>query len=129
VATIAEAGRASLTHQRVGCGTATSGTWRLPLNNWPVSDSQFATEVVFGLIFIVLIVSVLRKAWVTRKEFAGLQLDVRRLSDDVKELRAAEQRRFLNELKGSKADENLPSIALEPSVSASPPPSSLQVVK
>jgi hypothetical protein len=100
-----------------------------PLNNWPVGDSQFATEVVLGLIFIVLIVTVLRKAWVTRKEFAGLQLDIRRLSDDVKELRAAEQRRFLKELKGSKADESLPSIAPEPSVSASSPPSSLQVVK
>jgi hypothetical protein len=100
------------------------------LSSWPVNDSQLATAVLFGLMPIVLIVAAFRKAWVNRKEFARLQNDVKRLSDDVNELHAAEQRRFLKELKVSRKRTKIsPSIAPESSVSASPSPSSLQVVK
>ena len=100
------------------------------LNNWPANDSQLATAILFGLILIVLIVAAFRKVRVIRKEFAGLKFDIRRLSDEVRELRAAEQRRFLKELKVSRRRTKIsPSIAPESSVSASPSPSSLQVVK
>jgi peptidoglycan hydrolase CwlO-like protein len=89
------------------------------MSDWPLNDSQLATAVFLGLMLIVLTVTVFRKARVSRKEFARLQKDVKRLSDDVKELQVAEQRRFLKELKASKADDTPPSTASQSSVSAS----------
>jgi hypothetical protein len=101
-----------------------------PLNNWPVSDSELATAVLFGFMLIIFIVAAFRKAQVTRKEFTGLQNDVKRLSDRLKELQAAEQRRFLKELKVSRKRKKIsPSIAPESSASSNLSPSSLQVVK
>jgi len=49
-------------------------------------------------VLVVLIVTAFRKAGVTGKEFARLQKDVERLSEEMKELQAAEQRRFIKEL-------------------------------
>ena len=100
------------------------------MNNWPVSDSELATAVLFGFMLIIFIAAAFRKARVTRKEFTGLQNDIKRLSDHVKELQAAEQRRFLKELKVSRKRKKIsPSIAPESSASSNLSPSSLQVVK
>jgi hypothetical protein len=99
------------------------------MSDWPLNDSQLATAAILALMLIVLIVTAFRKTRVTRKEFARLQREVKRLSDDVKELQGAEQRRFLKELKGSKADDTPPSAAPESSVSASPSPSALRAVE
>jgi uncharacterized membrane protein (DUF106 family) len=71
------------------------------VNDWPLNDSQFVTAVILGVMLVVLIVTAFRKATVTRKEFALLREDVKRLSEEVKELQAAEQRRFIKELNAS----------------------------
>jgi hypothetical protein len=70
--------------------------------DWPLNDSQLVVAVVLGLMLIVLVVTMLRKARVADREFARLQADVERLSEEVKQLRAAEQRRFMKELNAPK---------------------------
>ena len=99
------------------------------MSDWPLNDSQLATAAILGLMLIVLIVTAFRKTRVTRKEFARLQKDVKRLSDDVKALRVSEERRFLKELKASKADDNPPSAAPDSSASASQSPPALRRVE
>jgi peptidoglycan hydrolase CwlO-like protein len=99
------------------------------MGDWPLNDSQMVTAAIFGLMLVVLIVIAFRKTRVTRKEFARLQKDVKRLSDDVRELQMAEQRRFLKELKTSKADDKPPSAAPDSSASASQSPSALRAVE
>jgi hypothetical protein len=80
--------------------------------DWPLNDSQLVVAVVLGLMLIVLIVTMLGKARVPGREFARLQADVKRLfrlqadverlSEEVKQLHAAEQRRFIKELNAPK---------------------------
>ena len=99
------------------------------MSDWPLNDPQLATAAILGLMLIVLIVTAFRKTGITPKEFARLQKDVKRLSDDVKELRLSEERRFLRELKASKANDKPPSAAPDSSPSASQPPSALRRVE
>jgi uncharacterized membrane protein (DUF106 family) len=68
------------------------------VSDWPLNDSQIVTATILGIMLVVLIVTAFRKARVPRKEFARLQDDVKLLSEEVKELQAAEQRRFIQEL-------------------------------
>jgi hypothetical protein len=68
------------------------------VSDWPLNDSQFVTATILGIMLVVLIATAFRKARVTRKEFARLREDVKQLSEEVKELQAAEQRRFIKEL-------------------------------
>ena len=96
------------------------------ISDWPLNDSQLATAAILGLVLIVLIVTAFQKIRITRKELARLQKDVKRLSDNVKELRLSEERRFLKELKASKADDKPPSGAPDSSASASQSPSALR---
>ena len=99
------------------------------MSDWPLNDPQLATAAILGLMLIVLIVTAFRKTGITPKEFARLQKDVKRLSDDVKELRLSEERRFLKELRASKADDKSPSAAPDSSASASQPPATLRAVE
>jgi hypothetical protein len=71
------------------------------MSDWPLNDSQLVTAGILGVILIVLIVTAFRKASVTRKEFARLHEVVKVLCEEVKELQAAEQRRFIKELNAS----------------------------
>jgi hypothetical protein len=73
------------------------------LSDWPLNDSQLVTAVILGIMLIVLIVTAFRKPRVTRKEFARLQENVKRLSEDVKELRLPEDGCFIKELDASKS--------------------------
>jgi len=99
------------------------------MSDWPLNDTQLVIAAILGLMLIVLIVTAFQKTGVTRKEFARLQKDVKRLSDDVKELRLSEETRFLKELKASKADDKPPSVAPDSSPSATQPPSALRRVE
>jgi len=74
------------------------------VSDWPLNDSQFVTATILGIMLVVLIATAFRKARVTRKEFARLREDVKQLSEEVKELQAAEQRRFIKELKLNAAE-------------------------
>jgi hypothetical protein len=71
------------------------------MSDWLLSDPQLVTAAILGVVLVVLIVTAFRKSGVTRKEFALLQKDVKRLSEKMQELQAAEQRRFLKELNAS----------------------------
>jgi hypothetical protein len=62
-------------------------------------ESQFLITVVLGVMVVALVVTMLGKARVIGKKFARLQLDVERLSREMKQLQAAEQRRFMKELR------------------------------
>jgi hypothetical protein len=83
------------------------------LYGWPLNDSPlaFATTVGLGVVVIVLIWIALRRTMVSRTEFDRLQRDLKELSDDVKGLMTAEQRRFLKELKAPRKDSDDPSMA------------------
>ena len=64
-------------------------------------DAQLALSIVIalGVVAMLVVWIVFRKFTVSRAEFARLKQDLERLSEDVKGLTAAEQRRFLKELK------------------------------
>jgi hypothetical protein len=87
------------------------------LNDWPLNDWQLAlaTAVCLGVIIILLSAIALRTTRISRAEFARLQKDFKQLSEDVKGLIAAEQRRFLKELKTSKKDGDEPISGSRPS--------------
>jgi hypothetical protein len=73
--------------------------------------SDWQLEVVVGglsLVVAVLILGALRKLFVTRTEFARLLRKFENLSDDVKGLLRAEERRFITELKAPKKDADEP---------------------
>jgi hypothetical protein len=97
------------------------------VSDWPLNDSQIVTGTILGIMLIVLIVTAFRKASVTRKEFARLREDVKLLSEEVKELQAAEQRRFIKELNSAEKTTKSRSRRLNPTT---PPdvPSSEQTV-
>jgi hypothetical protein len=88
------------------------------VSDWPLNDSQIVTATILGIMLVVLIVTAFRKSSVTRKEFALLREDVKRLSEEVKELQAAEQRRFIKELNAAEKTTKSRSRRLNP---ASPP--------
>jgi hypothetical protein len=95
--------------------------------DWPLNDSQLVVAVVLGLMLIVLVVTMLRKARVAGRPFARLQADVERLSEEVKQLQADEQRRFIKELNAPKTTTKSSTASPE-----SPPadgPSSEETVK
>jgi len=66
--------------------------------NWPLNDSHLVLLVLscLAVIAIGLIVSALTR--VRRAEFARLQKEVKQLSEEIKALQVAEQRRLLMEL-------------------------------
>ena len=84
------------------------------MSDWPLNDSQLVTAGILGVMFVVLIVTAFRKASVTRKEFARLREDIKQLSEEVKELQAAEQRRFIKELNASEKSTKSRSRRLNP---------------
>jgi cytoskeletal protein RodZ len=95
------------------------------MGDWPGNDFQLVTAVILGLLLVVLIVTALQRARVTRKEFAKLRKDVKQLSDDVKALQVAEQRRFIKELRTAKDDEDIQSSGPKSAASANASPSAL----
>jgi hypothetical protein len=80
---------------------------------WPLNDAHLVLFVLSCLAVITIgsLVSALTR--VRRAEFARLQNEVKQLSEKVKALEIAEQRRFLVELK-SKTEGKDPSIAASP---------------
>ncbi len=84
------------------------------MDDWGLGDSQFVLASVLcfvgGLILLGIVIAI-RRTLVSRREFGRLQADVRRLSEDVKGLLAAEQRRFIKELNTAKKQEGGPSMA------------------
>jgi len=81
----------------------------IALTDWLPSDWQL--DVVVGclsLVIAVRILGALRRLFVTRAEFARLQRRFETLSDDVKGLLRAEERRFITELKAPKKDAGEP---------------------
>ena len=78
------------------------------MHDWPVTDTQLALSIAIatGVVVVLLICTALRKFTVSRAEFIGLKQDFERLSEDVKGLTAAEQRRFLKELKAPRKELN-----------------------
>ena len=58
-------------------------------------DSQYVIAVLLGLVVVALVVA-LR---VIGRKFARLQSKVERLSREVKQLKAADERRFMKELR------------------------------
>jgi hypothetical protein len=62
-------------------------------------DSQFGIAVLLGVVVVALVVALLGQARVIGRKFARLQSDVERLSREVKQLQAAEERRFMKELR------------------------------
>jgi hypothetical protein len=81
------------------------------LNDWPLNDPQFMPAITACLVAITFVLLIaLLKTRVRRAEFARLQRDVEEMSEHVKELQAAEQLRFLKEIKVSKKDGEGPSI-------------------
>ena len=77
--------------------------------DWPLNDAHL---VLLVLVCVALITSVIVLTRVRRAEFARLQNEVKQLSVSVKALEAAEQRRFIVELKSSSA-------GAEPAIAAS----------
>jgi hypothetical protein len=77
------------------------------VSDWPLSESQLITAGLLSVMLIVLIVTAFRKAGITRKEFARVREDVKRLSEEMKELQEAEQRRFINELNATERTTDL----------------------
>jgi len=96
------------------------------MGDWPGNDFQLVTAVILGLLLVVLVVTALQRARVTRKEFAKLRKDVKQLSDDVKVLEVAEQRRFIKELRIAKDDDEIASSGPK---SANASSSALRTVK
>jgi uncharacterized membrane protein (DUF106 family) len=84
------------------------------MSDWPLNDSQLLTAGILGVMLVVLIVTAFRKASVTRKEFARLREDVKRLSQEVKELQASEERRLIKELNASEKTTKSRSRRLNP---------------
>jgi hypothetical protein len=81
------------------------------LNNWPLYDPQFMLAIggcLVAIAFVLLIALI--KTRIRRAEFARLRRDVEEMSEHVKELQAAEQLRFLKEIKASKKDDDGPSM-------------------
>jgi hypothetical protein len=68
------------------------------VQDWLVTDAQLALSIVIalGVVAVLVVWIVFRKFTV---DFARLKQDLEHFSDDVKGLTAAEQRRFLKELK------------------------------
>ena len=71
------------------------------MHDWLVTDAQLALSIVIalGVVAVLVVWIVFRKFTVSRAEFARLKQDLEHLSEHVKGLTAAEQRRFLKELK------------------------------
>jgi hypothetical protein len=77
--------------------------------DWLPSDWQLEVAVgSLGLFIAVLIFGALRKIFVTRAEFARLQRKFERLSDDMKGLLRAEERRFVTGLRAPKKEADEP---------------------
>src|SRR5262249_33691502 len=56
---------------------------------WPLTDIQVLIAAILGLTLVLLVTLSFEKARVTRRDFARLQEDVKRLSDDMKTLQVA----------------------------------------
>jgi hypothetical protein len=71
------------------------------VHDWLVTDALLALSIPVALAFVVALVVwiVFRKFTVSRAEFVRLKQDFEHLSEDVRGLTAAEQRRVLKELK------------------------------
>ena len=56
---------------------------------WPLSDIQVLIAAILGLTLVLLVTLSSEKAKVTRREFARLQEELKRLSENVKTLQFA----------------------------------------
>jgi hypothetical protein len=59
------------------------------MNHWPLTDIQVLIAAILGLTLVLLITLSFEKARVTRREFARLEEDVKRVSEDLKTLQVA----------------------------------------
>jgi hypothetical protein len=71
------------------------------MSDWPLNDANLLPLVLscFAVIIVGLIAHALTR--VRRAEFARLQNEVEKLSESVRALQGAEERRFLVELKSN----------------------------
>jgi hypothetical protein len=69
------------------------------MNDWLLNNAHFVLLVLSCVAVVAIALSVTTISKVRRTEFARLQNDVKELSEQVKALEVAEQRRFLKELK------------------------------
>ena len=87
--------------------------------DWLLNDAHL---VLLVLIFVALITIVVTLTRVRRAEFARLQNEVKQILDCVKSLEAAEQRRFIVELKSNCAGGEPASATKVVAISESGPP-------
>jgi hypothetical protein len=59
------------------------------MSHWPLTDIQVLIAAILGLTLILLVTLSFEKTRVTRREFAHLAEDVKRLSEEMKTLRLA----------------------------------------
>jgi hypothetical protein len=59
------------------------------MNHWPLTDTQVLIAAILALTLALLVTLSFEKARVTRREFARVQEDIKRLSEDVKMLQVA----------------------------------------
>jgi hypothetical protein len=78
------------------------------LGDWQLTLGDFLVIAIVALVFIATFIAfaTLLQGWVCRVECARLREEMKRLSDDVRHLVNAEQRRFLKELKSSQKEED-----------------------
>ena len=91
------------------------------MNDWPLNDLQLVTAAILGDNARRADCDRVSKSQRYRKEFALLREDVKRLSEEVKELQAAEERRFIKELNVSQKTTKSRPRRLNPSPVRCPP--------
>jgi hypothetical protein len=91
--------RAGLWLDRANKGVVTFSTG-LPMYNWPLNDAHLVLLILFCLA-VITIGSIVGALTRSRAAFARLHNEVTQLSEEIKALQVAEQRRFLMELKSN----------------------------
>ena len=81
------------------------------MNYWPLTDIQVLIAAVLGLTLVLLVMLSFEKARVTRREFARLQEDITRLSEDVKTLQVAVLKLCISKAGPSTEQDSLPTRA------------------
>jgi len=76
------------------------GKGHAAMYDWPLNDAHLLLLVLICVALITIVATLTR---VRRTEFGRLQNEVKQLSESVKALEAAEQRRFIVELKSNGA--------------------------
>jgi hypothetical protein len=96
----------------------------------PLNDAYLVLSVLLCLAVITIASIVVAPIRVSRAKFAQMQNEVKRLADEIKALQAAEQRRFLVELKSNgESKEPLAMSATKASTVSESRPPDLQVIE